>query len=114
MSISDERRQAHSLVGRDDQLAVLHRALDAAMERRPQLVIVEGAAGVGKSALLRGFAQSVDDRVIIMRASGDKAEQHLDYGLIEQLHADGEASDLPVRTMFGRTGPRPDPLDVGA
>lgn len=84
------------------------------MERRPQLVIVEGAAGVGKSALLRGFAQSVDDRVIIMRASGDKAEQHLDYGLIEQLHADGEASDLPVRTMFGRTGPRPDPLDVGA
>ena len=50
----------------------------------------------------------------VLRASGDEGEQHLDFGLIEQLHADGEASDVPVMTMFGRSGPRPDPLDVGA
>ena len=110
----DAQPSAHPLVGRDDELMVLERALGAAVEGQPQLVVVEGAAGIGKSALLRAFARSVADRVTVLRASGDEGEQHLDFGLIEQLHADGEASDVPVMTMFGRSGPRPDPLDVGA
>jgi DNA-binding CsgD family transcriptional regulator/tetratricopeptide (TPR) repeat protein len=111
---SGEQRAEHQLVGREDELAALQRALLSASEGRPQLVLVEGAAGVGKSALLRAFGRSVGDGVTVLRASGDEAEQHLDFGVIEQLHADGEASGLPVLTVFGRGGPRPDPLDIGA
>lgn len=105
---------AHALIGRDHELSVLDQALRAAIGGRPQLVVVEGAAGIGKSALLRHFARAVDDRVAVLRASGDEAEQHLDYGLIEQLHAEAAADGLLVPAMFGRDGPRPDPLDIGA
>lgn len=114
VSGSGEQRAAHQLVGREVELAALQRALHAATNGQAQLVVVEGHAGIGKSALLREFARSVEDQVTLLRASGDEAEQHLDFGVIEQLHADGVATDLPVLTAFGRSGPRPDPLDIGA
>ena len=69
----DAQPSAHPLVGRDDELMVLERALGAAVEGQPQLVVVEGAAGIGKSALLRAFARSVADRVTVLRAAETRA-----------------------------------------
>jgi DNA-binding winged helix-turn-helix (wHTH) protein len=43
---------ASSLVGRNDELAVLRAHLDTALERKRQLVFVTGAAGIGKTALV--------------------------------------------------------------
>ena len=100
MSGSGEQRAAHQLVGREVELAALQRALHAATNGQAQLVVVEGHAGIGKSALLREFARSVEDQVTLLRASGDEAEQHLDFGVIEQLHADGVATDLPVPVSY--------------
>jgi class 3 adenylate cyclase len=44
---------APPLVGRRDELAWLEQRLDDALEGRPQLVLLRGDAGVGKSRLLR-------------------------------------------------------------
>ncbi|MEO6989238.1 MAG: AAA family ATPase [Aquihabitans sp.] len=102
------------LIGRDVERSALHDALRLALDGHPHLVVVEGAAGIGKSALLRQFARAVDGQVAVLKASGDEAEQHLDYGLIEQLHAEAAVHGLQVPPMFGREGPRPDPLDIGS
>jgi hypothetical protein len=48
------------LLGRDDELAVLGRALDAVLAGRPTTVLVRGGAGVGKSALLASFRQQAE------------------------------------------------------
>src|SRR5262249_33834373 len=45
-------------VGRGRELAALHRAWDAALER-PSTALVRGASGVGKSALVARFADEL-------------------------------------------------------
>jgi predicted ATPase len=49
-------------VGREDELAVLRRALT-----EPAVVLVEGEAGIGKSRLVREFLTGAGDRHRILR-----------------------------------------------
>ncbi|MGO2747672.1 LuxR C-terminal-related transcriptional regulator [Microbacterium sp.] len=44
-----------SMVGRDDDLAELHRAFDRVVGGEPTAVLIEGEAGIGKTRLLREF-----------------------------------------------------------
>jgi hypothetical protein len=68
---SAAERKTHGLprfVGRTRVLAELTSAFRAAAQRGPQLVLVEGAPGTGKSALLSYFAehlQLVDDPIVL-------------------------------------------------
>jgi class 3 adenylate cyclase/tetratricopeptide (TPR) repeat protein len=56
------RRLDAPLVGREHELAALHRGLaEAIAERRCRLVTVLGEAGVGKSRLVDEFVRSLDD-----------------------------------------------------
>lgn len=50
------------LVGRESELSILVDAYEAATDRRPQIVIIEGDAGVGKSRLLTEFLGHVRAR----------------------------------------------------
>jgi len=50
------------LVGRSNHLADLHGAFAATQHGRPVVVYVHGASGAGKSALLRRFAEEVQER----------------------------------------------------
>ena len=52
------------LVGRDDSLRRLSRALDRAAAGRPVVAVVAGETGVGKTALLRQFLDGVDAAVL--------------------------------------------------
>jgi len=62
------RRFDAPMVGRRDELQVLADALDRAVERRrPQLVVVLGPAGVGKSRLLHEFVTRSADRAGSLR-----------------------------------------------
>jgi len=62
------RRLDAPMVGRADQLQLLLRALDQAIEqRRPQLVTVLGPAGVGKSRLLGEFIDRAATRATSVR-----------------------------------------------
>lgn len=97
------------LVGRDDEWHALADALAAARTGHPHVVFVEGAPGIGKTALLRAFREEVPGARTLW-ASGDEEEATLEYGVIEQLW-----SSVPP-SMRDVTGPAPgrDGLAVGA
>ena len=75
---------ATMFVGRDDELAALAAALADAAAGGPQIVWIEGEAGIGKTALLRRFLTRTPagSRLLV---SGDESEIGLDYGVISQL-----------------------------
>ncbi|TMD09933.1 MAG: ATP-binding protein, partial [Chloroflexi bacterium] len=102
------------LVGRQQELTVLRAALDQIRAGEPRLVLLEGAAGIGKTALLRRLlAEAVD--VQVLWSSGAHEEQLVPYGVVEQL-AQSSRTPLPRQlAALGRTSARnPDPVATGA
>ena len=71
-------------VGRQRELRVLGERLAAAGTGHPQVVLVEGEAGGGKSTLLSRFLGSLANAVVL-QVAGDEAETLLSYGIIDQL-----------------------------
>ncbi|GAB1823983.1 LuxR family transcriptional regulator [Herbidospora sp. RD11066] len=82
-------------VGRDRERAVLGACAARARSGSPVLVLVDGPAGVGKTALVRGALEGFS----VLAASGDPLESSFLYGFAQQwLHDE----------------PSGDPVDVGA
>ncbi|MEV6484063.1 AAA family ATPase [Streptomyces sp. NPDC051576] len=69
-------------VGRADSLALLAGAREGARAGVPRRVLVEGAAGIGKTALVRHFLRG---SARVLRAAGEEAESELAFGVLEQL-----------------------------
>jgi hypothetical protein len=75
-----------ALLERDRELAVLERCLASASAGRGRLVIVEGPAGIGKTALLSAAGALAGDRAaIVLAARGAPLEQSFSYGVVRQL-----------------------------
>lgn len=53
------------LLERDQELAALGRAMDAAVSGQGSLILLSGEAGVGKTALVRGFAATLEGIQIV-------------------------------------------------
>jgi hypothetical protein len=70
-------RSEPSFVGRVAELAALDEELAAATAGRPRIVFVEGRSGIGKSALIRRFAERVarDDRATVLAGRCYEREQ---------------------------------------
>jgi DNA-binding CsgD family transcriptional regulator/tetratricopeptide (TPR) repeat protein len=101
-------------VGRADELAVLEAAAAAARCSHPQVVLVEGEAGIGKSSLLAQFASGLAGAAVL-RASGDEAELLLPYGIVGQLVASARgAGGRPPGLLSSDLSGAVDPLAVGA
>ena len=113
------RRQAcpaRVFVGRVPELAALTAALAVARAREPQVVMVQGEAGIGKSSLISEFLGGQRELPAIA-ASGETAEAVLPYGVVQQLAA-GAAAISPgvladLELLSRGPGPRADPLAVG-
>ena len=73
-----------TFVGRSAELGLLRARLEEAAAGRPRTVVLEGTAGVGKSALLQAFSSSLDP-ASVLSASGDEAETFLPFGALMQL-----------------------------
>ena len=71
-------------------------------------MLVEGVAGIGKTALIERFLAPLDD-LTVLRASGDESERDLPFGVLEQLfRRAGEAPQLGRRPRDrGRAAARP-------
>uniref|UniRef100_UPI000B26B2A3 ATP-binding protein n=1 Tax=Streptomyces phaeochromogenes TaxID=1923 RepID=UPI000B26B2A3 len=69
-------------VGRTDSLALLAAARERARAGHPQRVLVEGPAGIGKTALVRRFLR---DDTHVLYGAGEEAESELAFGVLEQL-----------------------------
>ena len=109
------------LRGRRNECAVLDRLLDGARAGRSGALVVEGEAGVGKTALLDYAVASASD-LRVLGAVGVESEMELAFAALHQLCAPvlDRLDRLPVPqrdavlTTFGlRAGPVPDRFLVG-
>jgi DNA-binding CsgD family transcriptional regulator len=75
-----------SLVERDRELAALSAAVDAIGRGEGSLIVIAGAAGTGKSALLAMCARQARARgTTVFRARGSELERGLPFGIVRQL-----------------------------
>lgn len=114
-----------AFVGRATELAALSDAFESACSGRARVVAVEGAAGIGKSALLRRFL-AVAAIPTVLSASGEEAETELPFGVTAQLRtAAMAAGDRPPagsratgqatrHVRWPAPSPSDDPLEAGA
>ncbi|MGW6011205.1 AAA family ATPase [Streptomyces sp. NPDC055210] len=103
-------------VGRSDSLALLAAARERARAGQPQRVLVEGPAGIGKTALVRRFLRDdtrapddsrVPDGTRVLYGAGEEAESQLAFGVLEQLLGRGGSEGAG-------SGRRPDAHAAGA
>jgi ATP/maltotriose-dependent transcriptional regulator MalT len=74
-------------IGRQPMLAGLHRMLEQARTGKPQLVLIEGPAGIGKTTLVRQFLDEAGE-LRVLRAGGEEAEADLPFGVLARLLVD--------------------------
>jgi len=75
------------LTGRDDERRELHRLLDLAQPGHPQVVCIQGEAGIGKSRLVREFVDEVRDRRFAVQSYQCTARRQnaAYYPIVEQI-----------------------------
>lgn len=105
-------QQPPAFVGRADELDCLGMTLRSVRSGRARVVLVEGEAGVGKTALLRRFLYAAPDLQSLV-VCGDESEMRLPYGLVDQLarRCDEPNAGSLVQLV---TDPAIDPLRIGA
>ncbi|MBF8186647.1 AAA family ATPase, partial [Nonomuraea sp. K274] len=109
-----ERSRDEHFVGRCRELAVLHAQLGRACEGRSGLVVLDGPAGIGKTALAGEFLSAVEN-AIVLDVSGEEGEAELPYGVLGQLAAQAQPVPEALACLPGPGAPAPaDPLVVGA
>jgi DNA-binding CsgD family transcriptional regulator len=75
-----------TLVERNAERAALGEAVDETSNGGGHLVLVEGAAGIGKSSLLETGAELARDRgLLVLSARGAELEHEFAYGVAQQL-----------------------------
>ena len=76
-----------SFVGREHELAVLDAGIESARSGVPQIFLVEGRAGMGKTALLSAWIERINGAGAVCMVSADEFEVDLPFGVIAQLVA---------------------------
>jgi hypothetical protein len=103
-----------AFVGRVSELGALNAALVPARSGSARVAAVEGAAGMGKSALLRRFLTAAA-MPTVLSASGEETETELPFGVIAQLRAAAIAASVHpaagLRTARQVRWPAPSPAD---
>jgi DNA-binding CsgD family transcriptional regulator len=116
-----EGAESRRLFGREREIAVIERLLNTVREGHGAVLMVDGEAGVGKTALLQYASDAAHDFRVV-RTAGVEGEMDLDYAALQQLYSPLlEYSDrLPdpqrdaLDVAFGRSaGQAPNPFFVG-
>ena len=100
-SRSDRREPADAAIGllleRGEELARIESALTEARTGRGRFVVIEGPAGIGKTALLATVrTAAADDGMRVLRSRGSELERDFAFGVVRQLFEPplAEASEL--------------------
>ena len=76
----------HSLLEREREVAELTAACRDAAAGRGRVIVVEGPAGIGKTALLdAGRRAAMDAGLTVLTGSGSQLERELAFGVVRQL-----------------------------
>jgi DNA-binding NarL/FixJ family response regulator len=101
-------------VGRQRELTLLSSIAARARADEPQVVLLEGEAGMGKSSLIAKLASTLPDAAVL-KASGEEGERELGYGVISQLASAARRLGAERFALLGdRLSDSVDPLAVGA
>src|SRR5205823_10762256 len=89
-SRSDRREPADAAIGllleRGEELARIESALTEARTGRGRFVVIEGPAGIGKTALLATVrTAAADDGMRVLRSRGSELERDFAFGVVRQL-----------------------------
>jgi DNA-binding CsgD family transcriptional regulator len=106
-------QQSEIFVGREKELGVLRSAMEQVRAGRPQVVLIEGSAGIGKTALLDRFL-ALETDAQALRASGEPWEALVPFGLVDQLIRAGGMSRAGILAARERALPIDEPISVGA
>ncbi len=100
---------ARVFAGRLAELAALGDGLAAARAGEPQVVLIQGEAGIGKSSLISEFLGG-HRGVPAVTVGGEETEAFLPYGLVQQLAAGTAAVSAGVLAGLDllSQGPRAD------
>jgi ATP/maltotriose-dependent transcriptional regulator MalT len=104
---------AHSFVGRQAELTALQAELAMVRAGHPRLVLVEGPAGIGKSAVLDRFLAGPTN-LRVLRAAGEQWEAFVAYGVADQLMRVAGVSSARLLAGRQRSLPAEEPVGVGA
>jgi len=102
-----------TFVGRSAELTVLRSLLERARSGHPQTVLIEGAAGMGKSALVEHFLRG-EEGILLLRGSGEQWETLVPYGVVDQLMRAAGASTTRLFSSRQRALPAEEPISVGS
>jgi predicted ATPase len=101
-------------VGREQELARLRTVLEHARAGSPRLVLVQGPAGIGKTALIRHVLRQAGTWRVLW-AEGKEPESNLPYRVMGQLLTGVTVEPpTPMGMLGSASGRDADPLDVGA
>ncbi|HEX3608031.1 MAG TPA: AAA family ATPase [Candidatus Dormibacteraeota bacterium] len=106
--------RADAFVGRQEELDLLRAALEDVRSGSPRVVLLEGAPGMGKTALLRRFLAEATG-VRVLRAGGEHEEHLLGYGVVDQLARSAQVPLTGDLAALGRSASHsPEAFTVGA
>src|SRR6266705_4339429 len=95
------------LLERNEELARIEAALSEARTGRGRFLVIEGPAGIGKTALLAAARTAAPDGGIrVLRSRGSELERDFAFGVVRQLFepALAEASELERSELLQASG----------
>ncbi|MER7577802.1 AAA family ATPase [Streptomyces sp. NPDC126514] len=107
------RSSSAEFVGRETQLGALNACAGQAAEGMPSLIMVEGEAGIGKTALVRAAVSGLDDFSCLW-STCDETEQDYQLGVLEQFVRQVPRGELREHELLLRVTEQSSPLEVGA
>ncbi|HXW80393.1 MAG TPA: AAA family ATPase [Acidimicrobiales bacterium] len=107
-------------VGRGAELSSLAAAFQRVVSGSPQFVLIEGAAGIGKTMLVEEFLRAKVAASTLRRGRADEIEKDRPFALLSQLLAGqgspaaGLAIGAPSGAVAASASSEPEPLAAGA
>ena len=106
---------AGTLAERDAELAVIDAAIDAARDGAGSVVLIEGPAGIGKSALARAAREhAAAAGMRVLHGSGTELERAFPFGVVRQLLEPVVRRDVDRERLLQGAAKLAEPVLLGA